>query len=382
MQISDLQIALIGAGAAGVAMVWGYNVWQDRRHRRDAERIFNGEQPDVQLPDGAGSDDPREGEDPERREPGFAQPDEEFKAEAVAEPAAVDAVAEEMLPVSAPPLQSLPTEWADDVADCVLRLVATEPIPAPAVWALQNAWAADCGKSMHWLVRNDGASAWRLSDANDSGRYGEWAVALQLADRRGPLSDADLARFFDGVQQIALQTGATLELPSRGETVLRAASLDEFCAAVDIQFVLHVVEAGGGVFPGTKLRGVAEAAGLVLESDGVFRARDAVGGELFSVANLGAERFDAETLRSLATNGLTLSLDVPRVADGVAAFDRMLATAQQLAAALGGVLVDAQRAALAEAMIAAIRAKTAELQQRMNDGGIVPGSVRALRLFS
>jgi hypothetical protein len=33
-------------------------------------------------------------------------------------------------------------------------------------------------------------------------------------------------------------------------------------------------------------------------------------------------------------------------------------------------------------MIAAIRAKTAELQQRMNDGGIVPGSVRALRLFS
>jgi FtsZ-interacting cell division protein ZipA len=121
---------------------------------------------------------------------------------------------------------------------------------------------------------------------------------------------------------------------------------------------------------------------LVLESDGVFRARDAVGGELFSVANLGAERFDAETLRSLATNGLTLSLDVPRVADGVAAFDRMLATAQQLAAALGGVLVDAQRAALAEAMIAAIRAKTAELQQRMNDGGIVPGSVRALRLFS
>jgi FtsZ-interacting cell division protein ZipA len=81
------------------------------------------------------------------------------------------------------------------------------------------------------------------------------------------------------------------------------------------------------------------------------------GGELFSVANLGAERFDAETLKSLATNGLTLSLDVPRVADG-AAFDRMLGTARQLAAALGGVLVDAQRAALADAMIAAIRAKT------------------------
>jgi FtsZ-interacting cell division protein ZipA len=84
----------------------------------------------------------------------------------------------------------------------------------------------------------------------------------------------------------------------------------------------------------------------------------------------------------LATHGLTLSLDVPRVADGALAFDRMLATARQLAATLGGVLVDAQRAPLADAMIDAIRARTAELQQRMRDGGIISGSIRALRLFS
>ena len=379
MQISDLQIALIGAGAAGVAMVWGYNVWQDRRHRRDAECIFNGKQPDALLDDGAGNAGPADAE-PERREPGVAEPVTEPQAAIRDESDTAESVAAELPQAAVAP--QMPPEWADEVADCVLRLVAGEPISAPAVWAMQDAGAADCGKALRWLMRNDGDRAWRLCDANDSGRYAQWAVSLQLADRRGPLSDAALARFFDGVQQVALQTGATLELPSRGDTVLRAASLDEFCASVDIQFVLHVVEAGGGVFPGTKLRGVAEAAGLVLESDGVFRARDAVGGELFSVANLGAERFDAETLKSLATNGLTLSLDVPRVVDGVAAFDRMLGTARQLAAALGGVLVDAQRAALAEAMIGAIRAKTAELQQRMNDGGIVPGSVRALRLFS
>ncbi|MBI5790207.1 MAG: cell division protein ZipA C-terminal FtsZ-binding domain-containing protein [Rhodocyclales bacterium] len=379
MQISDLQIALIGAGAAGVAMVWGYNVWQDRRHRRDADRIFNGKQPDALL-DGEAGDAGREDAESERREPGVAEPAPEPMTSMREEAGAADTVVAEVPPESVAP--QLPPEWADEVADCVLHLTAAEPISAPAVRAMQDVWAADCGKALRWLMRNDGDRAWRLCDANDSGRYAQWAVSLQLADRRGPLSDSDLARFFDGVQQVALQTGARLELPSRGETVLRAASLDEFCAAVDIQFVLHVVEAGGGVFPGTKLRGVAEAAGLVLESDGVFRARDAVGGELFSVANLGAERFDGETLKSLATNGLTLSLDVPRVADGVAAFDRMLGTAQQLAAALGGVLVDAQRAALADAMIAAIRTKTAELQQRMNDGGIVPGSVRALRLFS
>ena len=36
----------------------------------------------------------------------------------------------------------------------------------------------------------------------------------------------------------------------------------------------------------------------------------------------------------------------------------------------------------AKEMVDAIRARTAELQQRMREAGIVPGSVRALRLFS
>jgi hypothetical protein len=276
----------------------------------------------------------------------------------------------------------MPAEFADPVADCVLHLVATDALPAPAVWAMQNTWAGDLSKPLHWLVRNDDDGSWRRVDAHDSGRHRAWAVALQLVDRRGPVSDSELGRFFDGVQQLAQQTSAALELPSRGDTVIRAGKLDEFCASVDIQFVLHVVEASGGVFAGTKLRGVAEAAGLTLEADGVFRARDANGGELFTVANLGTERLDADSIRSLATHGLTLSLDVPRVANGVVAFDRMLATAKQITGSLGGVLVDAQRAPLSDVMIAAIRAKTAELQRRMCDAGITPGSIRAQRLFS
>lgn len=379
MAISELQIALIGAGAGAVALVWGYNAWQDRKHRQTAERIFKGGQGDALLPD----DGAARNEGSERQEPYFAE-EAQVSPPADEDSSITESVAVE-LPSAEPeavPQEPLPAEWADPVADCVLRLVAAEPVPAPAVWAVQNAWAGALSKPVHWLARSDADSAWQPIDAGDVGRYREWAATLQLVDRRGPVSDGELARFFDGVQQLAQQTAAALDLPSRGDLVLRAGKLDEFCAAVDIQFVLHVVEASGGVFAGTKLRGVAEAAGLVLEADGVFRARDADGGELFTVANLGAERLDADTIKSLATHGLTLSLDVPRVSDGVAAFDRMLAVARQLATTLGGVLVDAQRAPLADAMIAAIRAKTAELQQRMRDGGVVPGSTRALRLFS
>lgn len=378
MAISELQIALIGAGAAGVALVWGYNAWQDRQHRKNADRIFKVEAGDALLdgkPAVAPVPVPSEirREPDERREPGLDE--DEAQVEAGVTAGGADAAP------GTPEADALPAECADPVADCVLRLTAAEPLPAPAVWAMQNTWAGDLSKPLHWLARSDDGS-WRQVDAHDTGRHREWAVALQLADRRGPVSDGELGRFFDGMQQLAQQAGAALELPPRGETVIRAGKLDEFCAAVDIQFVLHVVEASGGVFAGTKLRGVAEAAGLALEADGVFRARDDAGSEVFTVANLGTERLDADSIKSLATHGLTLSLDVPRVTHGVAAFDRMLATAQQITGSLGGVLVDAQRAPLSDAMIAAIRAKTAELQRRMIDGGVAPGSIRARRLFS
>lgn len=378
MAISELQIALTGAGATAVALVWGYNVWQDRQHRKTADRIFKGGQSDALLVDDAG---PR-ADAGERLEPSFSTAMDEADSAPDTLATSDDPGATVQAEPDAAAAPAWPADCADEIVDCVLRLTAAEAIPAPAVQAMQTVWAGELSKPLHWLAQGEGDELWRRIEADDSGRYRDWAAALQLVDRRGPASDSELARFFDGVQSLAQQTAAVLELPSRGELVMRAAALDQFCAGVDIQFVLHVVDATGGAFAGTKLRGVAEAAGLVLEGDGVFRARDADGGELFTLANLGTERLEADSIKSLATHGLTLSLDVPRATDGMLAFDRMLATARQLAAALGGVLVDAQRAPLADAMIDAIRAKTGELQARMNEAGIAPGSTRALRLFS
>jgi hypothetical protein len=123
--------------------------------------------------------------------------------------------------------------------------------------------------------------------------------------------------FFDGVQQVALQTGATLERfpravkpccapPMRSMNSARR-SISSSCCTWSRPAV--------ALFPGTKLRGVAEAAGLVLESRRcVPRPRRGRGRAVFGLANLGAERLRCRIAQvALATNGLTLSLDVPRV---------------------------------------------------------------------
>ena len=84
----------------------------------------------------------------------------------------------------------------------------------------------------------------------------------------------------------------------------------------------------------------------------------------------------------MPATGVTLSIDVPRVGDGIAAFDRLLLFARQLAAAEDGVLVDDQRAPLGEAALRAIRAKIGEFQQKMAAQDIPSGGRRAMRLYS
>ena len=433
--MSEFQLSLLAAGGVTIAAVWAYNRWQERKHRQAAEKLISGQRGDIlgadlkdadpapvaAAPVRAADPDMDAGRDDtvahERREPTLGLPQEPVLRQ---EPpmadipvagdtsppvpaGSQDAGAAATIPVAqagavvvapAPAVASVAAEEAarptaeedvspaDTMADCILRFALPAPVPAASVWAAQSTWSPLLGKTPIWLGRNTGDMAWRFVTADAVGRYAEWIAALPLADRRGAVSDADIGQFFDGVEQVAGQLGTQLSLPGRAETLARAHQLDAFCAEVDIQFSIHVVEASGGSFAGTKLRGVCEAAGLLLDADGVFRARDDGGAELFAIANMGSERFSPEAMRTLATHGITLTLDVPRVADGTLAFARMITTAQQLARGLGGILVDAQRAPLADAMTGLIRGKIAELQQRMKAAQILPGSARARRLFS
>lgn len=368
--MNELQLALIAAGGALVAAVWAYNLWQERRHKQAAAEIFKGDRPDVLLQGQAGEDTdaaparvepvgPPSGD--ERIEPGFGPAADQEEAEESAVP---------------PP----PGELADPVADCTLLIELPEAVAAPALWEAQRGLAEQLTKPLAWSG-HDGRE-WRRLSAHDAGRYGAVAASLQLADRQGAVDALELAAFLDGVRDLAQQFGGFVEPPQAQALLDHATSLDGFCASVDVQLGVGVVEAAGGDFAGTKIRGLAEAAGMTLQGDGRFHALDDGGEDMFTLANVGSELFDAETLRTLTTHGLSFTLDVPRVADGPAAFDRMLAAAKQMAQTLGGVLVDGQRHPLHDATIAGIRSKIGEIQKQMAANQIPAGGPRALRLFS
>ncbi|HMM55059.1 MAG TPA: cell division protein ZipA C-terminal FtsZ-binding domain-containing protein [Candidatus Desulfobacillus sp.] len=365
--MSDLQLSLIGLGIVLVIGVYAYNKWQERKHRLHAERIFRSTHADVLL----------------GRKPSEERDDVALRIEPVL-PAAEAPLAEAPAEASAGfPLAAgePPADLADPAIDCIARLESAEPIAAAYLWQAQQQAFAGLARPLRWSGYDEQAGAWIVLGAEAGGRYRRLRAALQLADRRGPLTDQELTLFLNGVQRIAEEFLAVIDLPARAEILERAARLDRACAGVDIQIGVNVV-AAAAPFAGTKLRGLAEAAGLVLREDGMYHACDEGGATRFTLSNLDTAAFAAEAMKDLASHGVSFALDVPRVDDGLAAFDDMIALARQFCASLGGRLVDDNRAPLADSALDVIRDKIVETGQRMSEEGLQAGSPAALRLFS
>lgn len=368
--MSELQWALLVASMAAVGGVWAFNLWQERKHRQATEHLF------------AGNRDETAGTRVEPSVESYATAtthdiDETLNGEAeVFDDAAPPEDAREELP------EPGFAAWADPVSDCLVRFEVAGGIAASTVWTAQALWRDALTKPLRFLARPSAAEPWQLISEADAGSYTYWLAALQLADRSGAVSDSELQAFLDGMQQLGFHVNAPIVIPNRAEALLTAQRLDEFCAGVDIQFSFHLIESHGGTFVGTKLRGVCEAAGLSLQADGCFHAVNPLGAVEYRLKNTEPELLTIESLRSLATPNVMLILDVPWVADGAAAFDRMVGAARQLERGLGGKLVDAQGNQVADPLIHGIRSKIGELQKLMVDAGIEPGGVLAIRLFS
>jgi FtsZ-interacting cell division protein ZipA len=78
---------------------------------------------------------------------------------------------------------------------------------------------------------------------------------------------------------------------------------------------------------------------------------------------------------------VTLLFDVPRVADGLAVFDRMTQFGFDLANRLEGRLVDDNGRVVSEESLNRDRSRLVAFYQRMQARGIPAGGERSLRLF-
>lgn len=424
--MSELQMGVLALGAVGVLLVFAYNKWQEYQHRKVAERVFQQPDEDVLLERRAAEPVWREEEAAPgdfRREPALARVEDEDdewarheaeqaaaaqaaeSLEPVAEPRSGSAAPADLLPpweeesppVSAaaapaaaapapqtPPAQNvpMPTTLLSPAVDAIAILELVEHVPASQVMASQREALRRLRKPLHWVGFNEAQGEWDFILPDSPGAYRRLRVGLQLADRQGPVSSGDFSLFSSVMQQLADELMAVVDMPSSQQALDQAQQLDRFCAAVDMQIGVNLVSRGTP-FAGTKIRALAEAAGMTLGMDGSYTRHDDDGRALFSLQNFEASGFAADTLKSLSTHGLVFLLDVPRTPRGQHVYTQMVDIAKRFAEALNGALVDDNRQPLAEPQLAHIRQEYVQKPQAvMESQGLPAGGSLALRLFS
>jgi hypothetical protein len=380
MALSELQISLIGLGSVGVVAVWAYNKWQERRHRKAAERVFRGDQPDVLLDTQRGPVErgpvdraPAENKEHIRVEPVMATTD---PAPEIALEATITAP-----PMPFPTSPDPPLEMLDPLIEAVVAFALAAAVPAPRILELQRPLAERLSKPLHWAGLDE-LGQWCEIDNLDVASYRYLRAGLLLANRAGAIGEAELRDYYQGMEEVAHRLVTTIDLPGTADTLSRANAIDETCANVDIQIAVHVMHREALTVTGVQILEAGQAAGLDFREDGRFYSCGPGSETLFTMSKIGALPFVPAEMAALSTHGLTFWLDVPRVADADVVFDRMMAAAHLVAASLDGVVVDDHRSPLSDAMLLDIRAKIVEIQQGMSAQGITPGGARALRLFS
>src|SRR5512139_3531118 len=377
--MSDLQIGLLGIGAAIVVTVLLYNWLQERRFRRQADAAFQTPMADVLMQPGTPPHGSHQRVEPALRDPvldagmagevsGVIEP--RLQVEPVASGQARAAAFAETAPASP----------YDELIEYRVR-IGGDGVEASA-FADAYHHARTLGKAVRWAGLVAGAAEWEELQPWRDVRYQQVMVTLQLADRNGAVQEERLAALCAMLQVTAQAHGLRVACDDVDDALERAQAIDRFCVDVDVLIGLNVVARGDGVVDLARVVREAETSGMVLGADGAFQLLDSRGEPLFALCNHDAEPFGPEVADGQATQGVTLQFDVPRVPDGLKVFDGMVAFGRGLANEVGGILVDDNLRPLTDAGIEKIRSQLTHIYQRMEARGVPSGSRRSLRLFS
>ena len=353
--MSELQISLLAIGIAVIVAVYLYNFWVQRQYQRKFGDAFKPQE-----------DALYHGVTPQKRD----------KPVEVAEPQKLPAA--EKARVNAP----------DEV--CTLLDVATDyiieifPISLASANALAPLWQRrfDFGKNVNACGQNAATGIWEKVIADSHVSYSAFRLGLQLANRAGAVSAARLSDFRDLAREISANLQAETAMSDVEDSASYALRLDAFCAEVDQMIGINLLPNGEISLPANEIAQVAQLQGMSLQADGAFHLLDTRGFTVYSMSNVDTIPFQHHTFNHMRVKGLTLLLDVPRVAQPAQRFDDMVVLARQLAQDLGAAMVDDHLAMLSDASLAQIREQIVAIEHRMLAADIQPGSAQARRLFS
>ncbi len=430
--ITSLQIILAVVGVLFIVAVIAYNLWQERKYRQEASRLFSTKREDILLgesvsaasqdsptlpsppahDDGAGwrldraeppAPPPAPAAEPSPpAQPRTEQPAQALKGHAIRSEGPLREPVDEGLVVpthaetvpvappratpSAPPVTAPPSETTgfhaesglDEAVEYVARVRFAHPAVTSYVSLIEG--LRKIGKPIRAMGKRPG-EGWEPLSGNPSHALEGLEIGIQLADRNGAITSSQIERFCKLLYDFAAAEGGAVSCPDKHTAMQQARDLDLFCMEVDVLIGLTVASRDGRPLRGEDIHRLATEAGLTLGRDGVYYLHDKDGRALFSLANQEETPFRAGG-EGFTTSGVTLLFDVPRVRDGLAVFDRMTGLGLHLAEVMRAQLVDDNGRVVTRDNLQKDRRRLADYYERMTQRGIEPGSDRALRLFA
>jgi FtsZ-interacting cell division protein ZipA len=357
--MTDLQLSMIGVGVVLVGGVAIYNIVQERRARKSAEKAF-----------GAG---PGDALFDERREPTLGP------------------VPQEEIAAAAPPTSNLipPTPDSSDLdagvapsaqissrIDTVAVILADDPITREQLEPLLEQMR---GHATPVHVEGIVDEQWHPIDESPRQSWRELRVALQLASRAGPVPEEEIEEFNRAVADFSGTIDAVSQREAPSAAAARARELDHFCAEADIEVAVNVIGQFGATFSLARVKALALEKGLSETVDGKLVRHGRDGSIAFSIRRFADDPAHPSTTY---THGLTFALDLPQVADAPFVFGEMVQAAHAIATTLGGQLVDDKKRPLSDAGLATIKRTVEKVCDSMEAHNIPAGSPLAQRLFS
>jgi len=419
--MNDLQLTLLGIGAAAIAAIWIFNRFQEWRWHRMAKSTLGTGRPDVLL--GEGPDATAESAealvDQIEKEPDahldIPSPnlDDLDSAETadlalshdidnmVRDEAEIDAHlasirlgmesssegqqhghgsgAEDTQLYTAPRDDLIASP--DESIEYLVTLGCTSPITGPELW--QNlARASSPLRGARWLGRRVTDGGWNVILPDSDQRFDSVRAALLLASRSGPVGELDLERFCSLVSALATSMNLRAEFPPRAPALERAVQLDHFSADVDIVVGMNVVATSGQTISGGRIARWAETHGMTLGKDGSYHLLNPQGYTMWRLNNRDPRPFTPSGVAQMTLTGVTFLLDVPMVHSANEKLSPMFDAAATLARELGARVLDDNGQQLGPQQLGRIERELANLLLKMQADGIPAGEERARRLFS
>jgi hypothetical protein len=199
----------------------------------------------------------------------------------------------------------------------------------------------------------------------------------------GALNEIEFSEFVMKTQAFADAVGGDVEFPDMLQEVARARELDQFASEHDAQLSFTL-----------RARQLAWSPGYVQQNalrlgfvPGAIPGRMVIPAAEVGLAPMLSLLFDsqaalAEDPNQTPIRSLTLTLDVPQIERSQQPFLRMCQVANELAAAMEGLITDDNGHALSDAALQTIDRDLTVIYDTLEQRDLAAGSLQARRLFS